>query len=224
METSQLPQAPQDHEQTSAKRIVEAVISLSQGDPWGAGGTYVLNALEQDIAAFRLNEADALAEAWRGSECRAQVRSAETMLRSEQFREESGLRPWGLLVGTAGALALTDDEGRSPLHWAAEANAWYAVPEAALTADAMLQPDAGGETPFGMAAKRHALHNISEEALVRLAGSRNRAGDTPLHHAARGGYLLTLPRFLKTEELLALEDSEGSTVLECHHAATHAHD
>lgn len=224
METSQLPEAPKDHELTSAKRIVEAVLALSQGDPWGAGGTYVLNALEQDIAAYRLNDADAHAQAWRASECRAQVRSAEAMLRSEEFREESGLRPWGLLVGTAGALALADDEGRSPLHWAAENNAWYAVPESVLTADAMLQCDARNETPFGMAAKRHALHNISEEALTRMAGSRSRAGETPLHLAARGGYLLTLPRFLKTEELLALEDAEGRTVLECHHFATHAHD
>jgi hypothetical protein len=224
METSQLPEAPKDHELTSTKRIVEAVLALSQGDPWGAGGTYVLNAIEQDIAAYRLNEADAHAEAWRSSECRAQVHCAEEMLRSEEFREESGLRPWGLLVGTAGALALTDDEGRSPLHWAAENNAWYAVPESALTADAMLQRDAKNETPFGMAAKRHALHNISEEALTRLASSRNRAGETPLHLAACGGYLLTLPRFMKTEELLAQEDAEGRTVLECHHAATHAHD
>jgi hypothetical protein len=182
----------------------------------------VLNAVEQEIAAYRLNEADALADEWRASECRAQVRAAELRLRSEEFREESGLRPWGLLVSTAGAIALTDDEGYSPLHWAAENNAWYALPESALTADAMLQANARNETPFEMAAKRHALHNISEEALTRLAGSRNRAGDTPLHLSARGGYLLTLPRFLKTEELLALEDAEGISVLERHRRATQA--
>ena len=222
MQTSQLPQAHGEHELMSAKRIVEAVLALSQGDPWGAGGTHVLNAVEQEIAAYRLNEAEALAEEWRASEGREQLRSAELMLRSEEFREESGLRPWGLLVGTAGALALTDDEGRSPLHWAAENNAWYALPESALTADAMLQPNAQNETPFGMAAKRHALHNISEEALTRLAASRNRSGDTPLHQAARGGYLMTLPRFLKTEELLAQEDAEGLSVLERHRSAMQA--
>ena len=83
----------------------------------------------------------------------------------------------------------------------------------------MLQPDAGHETPFGMAAKRHALQNIAEDALIALAGSRSRTGDTPLHRAALGGYLMSLPQCLKTEELLALEDAEGYSVLDRHRAA-----
>lgn len=219
MNSSQLLPDQAGHELTSAKRIIGAVVALSEGDPWGAGGTSVLNAVEQEIARFRLNEEGQLADEWRTSECRAQLLEAERWLRSEEFREESGLRPWGLLVGTAGALALTDDEGRSPLHWAAENNAWYAIPAKALTAEAMLSANAENESPFGMAAKRHALQNISEEALKAMAGSRNRAGDTPLHHAARGGYLLSLPQFLKTEELLALEDAQGCSVLDRHRAA-----
>jgi hypothetical protein len=213
---SALPQA--EYDLTSTKRVMAAMIALSQDDPWGAGGTSVLSAVEQEIARYRLHEADPLADEWRASECRAKLIAAERQMRSDEFREESGLRPWGLLVATAGAAALTDDEGNSPLHWAAETNAWYAIPARALTVDAMLQPNAGHETPFAMAAKRHALQNIAEDALIALAGSRSRTGDTPLHRAARGGYLMSLPQCLKTEELLALEDAEGYSVLDRHRA------
>jgi hypothetical protein len=83
----------------------------------------------------------------------------------------------------------------------------------------MLQPDAVNETPFGMAAKKRALQNIGEDALAKLATSHNRSGDTPLHQAARGGYLMSLPQFLKVDDLLALEDGEGCSVLERHRAA-----
>ena len=213
------PNYPQaEYDLTSIKRIVAAMIALSQDDPWGAGGTSVLSAVEQEIAKYRLNDADPLTGEWRASECRAKLIAAERQMRSDEFREESGLRPWGLLVATAGAAALTDDEENSPLHWAAENNAWYAIPARALTVEAMLQPSAAHETPFGMAAKRHALQNIAEDALVALAGSRSRTGDTPLHRAARGGYLMSLPQCLKKEELLALEDAEGYSVLDRHRA------
>jgi hypothetical protein len=213
------PSYPQaENDLTSIKRIVAAMIALSQDDPWGAGGTSVLSAVEQEIARYRLNDADPLVHEWRASECRAKLIAAESQMRSDEFREESGLRPWGLLIATAGAAALTDDAGNSPLHWAAENNAWYAIPARALTVEAMLQPNAGHETPFGMAAKRHALQNIAEEALITLAGSRSRTGDTPLHRAARGGYLMSLPQCLKSEELLGLEDAEGYSVLDRHRA------
>jgi hypothetical protein len=219
MNAPQLAHPETEYDLTSTKRIVAAVLALSQDDPWGAGGTSVLNAVEQEIARYRPNDGDPSSAEWRGSEFRAKIFAAEKELRSEGFREESGLRPWGLLVATVGAAALTDDEGHSPLHWAAENNAWYAVPEKALTADAMLQADARSETPFGVAAKKRALQNIAEDTLRKLASSPNRAGDTPLHLAARGGYLMSLPQFLKADELLALEDSEGCSVLERHRAA-----
>ncbi len=219
MQASQSIPPQTEYDLTSTERIVAAVLSLSQDDPWAAGGTSVLNAVDQEIARYRPSEVDPLIDDWRTSECRAKLRAAEMELRSEKFREESGLRPWGLLIGTAGAVALTDDEGNSPLHWAAENNAWYAVPAKAMTADAMLQVNARHETPFGIAAKRHALQNIAEDALRMLASSRSRAGDTPLHQAARGGYLMSLPQCLKADELLALEDAEGCSVLERHRAA-----
>lgn len=217
---SNLPAYPQtEYDLTSIKRIVAAMIALSQDDPWGAGGTSVLSAVEQEIAKYRLNDADPLFVEWRASELRAKLLVAEGELRSEKFREESGLRPWGLLIATAGAVALTDDQGSSPLHWAAENNAWYAIPARALAVEAMLQVNAGHETPFAMAAKRHALHNIAEDELIKLASSTSRAGDTPLHRAARGGYLMSLPQCLKSEELLALEDAEGFSVLDRHREA-----
>ena len=218
MHASQLNSPQTEYDLTSTKRIMAAVLALSQDDPWGAGGTSVLNAVEQEIARYRPNDVDPLADDWKTSECRAKLRAVEGELRSEKFREESGLRPWGLLIGTAGAVALTDDEGNSPLHWAAENNAWYAIPATAMTADAMLQANAKNETPFGIAAKKHALQNIGEDVLKKLARSPNRTGDTPLHQAARGGYLMSLPQFLKADELLALEDAEGYSVLERHRA------
>lgn len=220
MHASQLSDLQTEHDLTSVRRIMAAVLTLSQDDPWGAGGTSVLNAIDQEIARYRLNDANPLMDEWKTSEFRAKLHTAEKELRSEEFREESGLRPWGLLIDTAGSIALTDDEGNSPLHWAAENNAWYAIPARALTADAMLQRNANNETPFGMAARMHTLGNIEQDALVRLAGSANRMGDTPLHHAARGGYLMGLPQFLKANELLSLEDGEGLSVLERHRAAT----
>jgi hypothetical protein len=219
MNASLLNHPETEYDLTSPKRIVAALLALSQDDPWGSGGTSVLNAVEQEIAKYRLNESDPLLDDWKASDCRAKLCAAERELRSEEFREESGLRPWGLLIATAGAAALTDDEGRSPLHWAAENNAWYAIPARALTADAMLQANAKNETPFGIAAKKLALQNIGEDALRKLASSPNRWGETPLHQAARGGYLMCLPQFLKVDELLALEDGEGCSVLERHRAA-----
>jgi hypothetical protein len=219
MNASQLEYPQTEYDMTSTKRVVAAMLALSQNDPWGAGGTSVLNAVDQEIARYRLTDADPLTDDWNASEIRAKLCAAEREMRSEGFREESGLRPWGLLVSTTGAAALTDEQGNSPLHWAAENNAWYAIPAKALTADAMLQANARNETPFGMAAKKHALQNIGEDALKNLASSLSRTGETPLHHAARCGYLMSLPQSLKAEELLGLEDAEGCTVLERHRAA-----
>jgi hypothetical protein len=219
MQASQSSYTQAGFDLTSTERIVAAVVALCQDDPWGAGGTSVLNAVEQELAKYEFSEDRPAPDGWGTSEFRGKLFAAERRLRSEEFREESGLRPWGLLIATAGAAALTDDEGRSPLHWAAENNAWYAIPAKALTADAMLHSNSANETPFGIAAKKRALGNIPEDDLVKLVSSRNRAGDTPLHMAARAGYLLSLPQCLKTDELLALEDVEGHSVLELHRAA-----
>jgi hypothetical protein len=216
MNTIQLDTPQTDLDLTSTTRIVAAVLSLSQDDPWEVKGAAVLSAVEQEIARYRVYDSDQLAEDWNGSECRAKICAAEAELRSEEFREKSGLRPWGLLIATVGAAALTDAMGRSPLHWAAENSAWHALPAGALTADAILQVNDRNETPFDIAAKRHALQSMDEETLKRVAKSQNRAGDTALHRAARGGYLLSLPQCLKTDELLATYDGEGFSVVERH--------
>jgi hypothetical protein len=211
-----------DLDLTSTARIVAAVLSLTQDDPWEVKGASVLSAVEQEIARYRVNFTDQLAESWIASECRAKICAAEQELRSEDFREKSGLRPWGLLIATVGAGALTDEKGHSPLHWAAENSAWHAIPARALTADAILQLNERNETPFEIAAKRRALQSMDEEGLKAVASSRNRTGDTALHRAARGGYLLGLPQCLKSEELLAIEDAEGFSVLERHIATLHS--
>jgi hypothetical protein len=222
MNTSQLDTHQTDLDLTSTTRIVAAVLSLSQDDPWEVKGASVLSAVEQEIARYRVNFTDQLTETWNASECRAKLFAAEQELRSEDFREESGLRPWGLLIDTVGAAALTDDKGNSPLHWAAENSAWHAIPARALTADAILQVNERNETPFEMAAKKHALQSVDEETLKAVASSPNRTGDTALHRAARGGYLLNLPQCLKSDELLAIEDAEGFSVLERHLATLHS--
>jgi hypothetical protein len=219
MNTSQVDFHPTDLDLTSTTRIVAAVLSLSQDDPWEVKGASVLSAVEQEIARHRVNLTDQLTECWNASECRAKLFAAEQELRSEDFREESGLLPWGLLIATVGAAALTDDKGRSPLHWAAENSAWHAIPARALTADAILQANERNETAFEIAVKKHALHSMDEETLKAVASSPNRTGDTALHRAARGGYLLSLPQCLKSEELLAIVDAEGFSVLERHLAA-----
>jgi hypothetical protein len=206
---------------TSTARIVAAVLSLSRDDPWEVKGASVLSALEQEIARHRVDLTDQLSEGWKASECRAKLCAAERELRSDDFREESGLRPWGLLIATVGAAALTDDRGSSPLHWAAENSAWHAIPARALTADAMLQANERNETAFEMAVRKHALQSMDEETLKAAASSPSRTGDTALHWAARAGYLLSLPQFLKSEELLAIKDGEGFSVLERHLAALH---
>jgi hypothetical protein len=216
MNTSQVEIHHADLDLTSAARIVAAVLSLSQDDPWEVKGASVLSAVEQEIARYRLNFAEHLTESWNASECRAKLFAAEQELRSEHFREESGLLPWGLLIATVGAAALTDEKGNSPLHWAAENSAWHAIPARALTADAILQVDERNETPFEIAVKKHALHSMDEETLKAVASSPNRTGDTALHRAARGGYLLSLPQCLKSDELLATVDAEGFSVLERH--------
>jgi hypothetical protein len=219
MKTSQLDTAQTDLDLTSTARIVAAVLSLSQDDPWEVKGASVLSAVEQEVARYRVNYTDQLTEGWNASECRAKLCAAEQELRSEAFREESGLRPWGLLIATVGAAALADDKGGSPLHWAAENSAWHAIPPGILTADAILQVNERNETPFEIAVRKHALQSMDEEALKALASSLNRTGDTALHRAARGGYLMSLPQCLKSDELLAIEDAEGFTVLERHMAA-----
>lgn len=211
-----------DLDLTSTARVVAAVLSLSQDDPWEVKGASVLSAVEQEVAAYRVDFTDQLAEGWNSSECRAKLCAAEQELRSEDFREKAGLRPWGLLIATVGAAALTDDKGNSPLHWAAENSAWHALPARALTADDMLRVNARDETPFEMAARNHALLSMDEEILKAAAGSRSRTGDTALHRAARKGYLLSLPQCLKCDELLAIEDAEGFSVLERHLAALHS--
>jgi len=219
MKTSQLDSPQADLDLTSAARIVAAVLSLSEDDPWEVKGASVLSAVEQELARYRVNLTDQLTESWNASECRAKLCAAEQELRSEDFRERSGLRPWGLLVSTVGAAALTDDKGNSPLHWAAENCAWHAIPAGALTADAILQANERNETPFEIVVKKHALQSMDEETLKAVASSPNRTGDTALHRAARGGYLLSLPQCLKSDELLAIEDAEGFSVLERHFAA-----
>jgi len=218
MNASQLATPQTDRDLTSTKRIVAAVLSLSLDDPWEAKGASVLSAIEQEIARYRVNSTDQLVESWKASECRAKLRAAEQELRSEDFREKSGLRPWGLLIATVGAAALTDDRGSSPLHWAAENSAWHAIPAGALTADAILQVNERNETPFEIAARRNALQSVDEESLKAVASSLGRTGETALHQAARGGYLLNLPQFLKSYELWAVEDAEGFSVLERHFA------
>ena len=221
MNTSQLESPQTEIDLTSAERIVAAVLSLSQDDPWEVRGASVLSAVEQEVANHRQNFTDKMAESWKTSVCRAKLRSAEEKLRSDEFREESGLKPWGLLIATVGPAALTDDEGCSPLHWAAENSAWHAIPAKTLTADLMLQVNARNETPFEIAARRHALLSMDEDTLRAVASTPNRVGDTALHQAARGGYLLSLPPCLKTDELLAIEDAGGHSVLEWHLATVH---
>lgn len=207
----------------SADRIVRAMLTLSRDDPWDNGSSFVSGYHEREIAKYRLNEDDALTAEWRATDCRAQLCAAERELRSDAFRLEEGLKPWSLLVGTMGPASLVDDAGCSPLHWAASAGTCYALTEKALTADAMLQANLRGETPFELAARRHGLEQIDPEVLRALASSRTRSGDTPLHHAARGGYLMLLPPVIKTDELLALEDGEGCSVFARHHEASRAH-
>jgi hypothetical protein len=219
MNASSTHQAGPDLELTDTRRIVAALVALSQSDPWGEGATLVLSAVEKEIARHHLNKDDSLLTQWRESACRARLCAAERHLRSEAFREEAGLRPWGLFLATTGAMALADDSGSSPLHWAAENNTWYAVPESAITAEAMLQMNAERDTPFAISVRRNALGNISQEALLRIAWVRTRSGETILHHAASQGLLLGLPPFLKSEELLSLEDADGCSVLERHQAA-----
>jgi hypothetical protein len=206
----------------SAERIVRAMQTLSREDPWDVGGSFVASYHEKEVAKYRLGEPDARTSEWRACDCRAQLCEAERLLRSDSFRLEEGLKPWGLLVGTMGADALTDDAGCSPLHWAARAGTWYAVPPQALTADAMLQPNLANEAPFEIGARSHTLEQIEEEALRTVASSRSRTGDVPLHHAARGGYLLALPAAIKTDDLLALEDADGCSVFERHREAMRA--
>jgi hypothetical protein len=206
----------------SAERIVRAMLTLSRDDPWDHGGSFVASYHEREIAKYGLNEPDARTAEWRACDCRSQLCAAEQVLRSDSFRLEEGLKPWGLMVSTMGAAALTDDAECSPLHWAAGSGTWYALPASALTADAMLQPNQANETPFEMAARNQTLHQVDSEALRTLASSRTRAGDTPLHHSARGGYLLLLPPTIKTDDLLALEDADGCSVFERHRAASQA--
>jgi len=212
--TSPIPYAEPDF--FSAERIVRAMLTLSRDDPWDVGGSFVSGYHEREIAKYRLNEADALTAEWRACSCRAELCAAERELRSDSFRLEEGLKPWGLLVDTMGAAALTDDRDCSPLHWAASASAWYALSEKALTADAMLQRNLANETPFEIGARNHSLHQIAPEILKSLAGTRARSGETPLHHAATRGFLLILPPTIKTDELLALEDADGVSVFERH--------
>jgi len=219
MNTSQLETLQTDLDLTSTARIVAAVLSLTQDDPWEVKGASVLSAVEQEVAAYRVDFTDQMTESWNASECRAKLCAAERELRSEEFREKSGLRPWGLLIATVGAAALTDEKGNSPLHWAAENSAWHALPARALTADAILRVNERFETPFEMAAKKHALQSMNEEILRAVASSRDRTGDTALHRAARAGYLMSLPHCLKSDDLLAIEDAEGFSVLERHIAA-----
>jgi hypothetical protein len=218
MNTIQLDTPQTDVDLTSTARIVAAVLSLSQDDPWEVKGASVLSAVEQEVARYRVNFTGQFLESWKASAFRAKLRAAEQELRSESFREQSGLRPWGLLVATVGAAALADDKGSSPLHWAAENSAWHAIPAGALTVDAILQVNERNETPFEIAAKRNALQSMDEEHLKAAASSRNRTGNTALHQAAQGGYLLNLPQFLKSDELWAVEDAEGFSVLERHFA------
>ncbi len=224
MNTSQIDTPQTDLDLTSTDRIVAAVLSLSQDDPWEVKGASVLSAVEQEIAKHKVAFTDQFAESWKTSECRAKLFAAEQELRSEGFREEAGLHPWGLLIVTVGAATLTDDAGRSPLHWAAENSAWHAIPAGALTADALLQVNERNETPFEIAARNHALQSMDEEVLKSVASSPSRKGDTALHQAARGGFLLGLPQCLKSDELLAIEDREGVSVLERHlvaHRSSH---
>jgi ankyrin repeat protein len=198
------------------------MLTLSRDDPWDVGGSFVASYHEQEIAKYRLNEADARTAEWRACDCRDQLCEAEQILRSDSFRLEEGLKPWALMVVTMGAAALTDDAGCTPLHWVARSGTWYALPESALTADAVLQPNLANETPFEIAARNQTLQQIASEALRTLAISRTRANDTPLHHAARGGYLLILPPVIKTDDLLALEDADGCSVFDRHRAASRA--
>jgi hypothetical protein len=216
MNTTQLDTPLTDLDLTSTPRIVAAVLSLIQDDPWEVKGAAVLSAVEQEVAKHRVEFTDQWKESWNASECRSKIWAAEQALRSEDFRERSGLRPWGLLIATVGADALTDEKGNSPLHWAAENSAWHAIPARTLTADAILQLNERNQTAFEIAAKRHALQSMDEETLKTVASARNRAGDTALHRAARGGYLLILPQCLKSDEILAIEDAEGVSVLERH--------
>ena len=222
MQTSPTAAAYAEPDFFSAERIVRAMQTLSREDPWDVGGSFVASYHEREVAKYRLGEPDALAGEWRACDCRAQLCAAERQLRSDNFRLEEGLKPWGLLVGTVGAAALTDDSGCSPLHWAASTGTWYAVPAQALTADSMLQANLANETPFEVAARNHTLQQIEEETLRALASSRSRTGDIPLHHAARGGYLLALPPAIKTDDLLALEDAHGRSVFERHREALRA--
>ncbi len=198
------------------------MLTLSRDDPWDNGGSFVSGYHEREIAKYRLNEPEARTAEWRACDCRVQLCAAERELRSDSFRLEEGLKPWALLVGTMGPAALTDDNECSPLHWAASAGTCYALTEKALTADAMLQSNLANETPFELAARNHSLEQIEPEILTALACSRSREGHTPLHHAARGGYLMLLPPIIKTDELLALEDAEGCTVFERHRQAARA--
>jgi len=206
------------------------MVTLSRDDPWDNAGSFVASYHEGEIAKYKLNEPDSRMAEWRATDCRAQLCAAERELRSDAFRLEEGLKPWGLLVGMMGPIALTDDDECSPLHWAARNGAWYALPEKALTPDAMLIPNLANESPFEIAARNNNLQQIEAGILTRLVTSCTRIKDTPLHHAARNGYLLHLPQAIKTDELLALENSHGCTVFELHcqysraagHGANHA--
>jgi hypothetical protein len=206
----------------SSDRIARAMLTLSRDDPWDSGGSFVASYHEKEIATYALGGPEARTAAWRASDCRAQLCGAERQLRSDAFRLEEGLKPWALLVATMGTHALTDDAECSPLHWAAEAGTWYALDPKVLTAESMLQPNLANETPFELGARRQTLRQLDAEVLSAMAVSRNHEGDIPLHHAARQGYLLLLPAVLKSDDMLALEDSTGCSVFERHRAVQHA--
>ena len=109
-------------------------------------------------------------------------------------------------------LALQNDDGGTPLHYAAFMKCLNRIPKQLLTKELLSMTDNRGSTPVHMAAMSGVLGDLPAEfAIKELLLAADKKGDTPIHIAAEKSYLFQLPSAFCTQELLSTPNQHGAT-------------
>ena len=141
----------------------------------------------------------------------AEDKDDETYLHTAALCGQLDSEPKELL--TAENILAKDDWGRNVIYFAAVGRCLNQVPSALLTEENMLVVDKEGRTVVHCAAVQGCLTQVPEKVLVAALLLKDCVSGTPIHDAAKYGYLGRIPKELLTLENMTVRNKYGETAI-----------